>query len=110
MSLAYGGPLLLDGVSFEVRAGERACVVGRNGAGKSSLMKVLAGKVAPDDGEVYVAPGTGVAMLDQDVPAGLGGTIRSVIDDALDGGKLEAWERERSVDRILRDLQIGRAS
>jgi len=106
LTLAYGGPALLDGVSFEVRAGERACIVGRNGAGKSSLMKVLAGVLAPDGGEVYVPPGTGVAMLDQEAPAGLGGSIREVVAGGLDGARVEAWEIERSVDRVLRDLQL----
>jgi len=106
VSLAYGGPMLLDGVSFEVNAGERACLVGRNGAGKSSLMKVLAGKIEPDGGEVYIQGSSEVAMLEQEVPTGLGGTIAEVIGGALDGRTLEAWERERSVDRVLRDLQL----
>ncbi|MEO0794867.1 MAG: ATP-binding cassette domain-containing protein [Verrucomicrobiota bacterium] len=106
VSLAYGGPSLLNGTSFEVQAGERVCLVGRNGAGKSSLMKVLAGKIQPDGGEVYVPPGNPVAMLDQEVPVGLAGTVTDVLAAALDGQNLEDWERERRLSRLLKDLQI----
>ncbi|GHB92357.1 ATP-binding cassette domain-containing protein [Cerasicoccus arenae] len=106
LSLAFGGPSLFDGASFEVRPGERVCLVGRNGAGKSSLLKVLAGAIEPDKGEVYVPAGTHVAMLEQEATIELTGTVREVMDSALDTDKLEQWECEARVDRLLGDMQL----
>ncbi|WP_269540805.1 ATP-binding cassette domain-containing protein [Cerasicoccus fimbriatus] len=106
VSLAFGGPSLVDGASFEVRPGERVCLVGRNGAGKSSLLKVLGGRIAPDGGEVYTPPGVKVAMLEQEAPMDITGRVYDVVDQALESASLEAWEREARVDRLLRDMEL----
>ena len=68
VSLAFGGPALLDGVSLSVSKGMRAALTGRNGEGKSTLMKVVAGILKPDGGEIVRAPGLKVAYVSQDVP------------------------------------------
>ena len=52
VSIAFGGPTLLDGVDWQVERGERVGLVGRNGAGKSTLMRLLHGDLSPDDGEI----------------------------------------------------------
>ncbi|MBT8122130.1 MAG: ATP-binding cassette domain-containing protein [Gammaproteobacteria bacterium] len=67
VSLAYGHRALLDHVSLELTRGERACLVGRNGEGKSSLLRVISGENSVDDGEVWVRPATRIATLEQDV-------------------------------------------
>jgi len=67
VSLAFGHRPLLDGVDLELRKGERVCLVGRNGEGKSSLLRVISGEQAADDGEVRVRPGLRVAALAQEV-------------------------------------------
>jgi len=67
ISLAFGHRSLLDGVDLELRKGERVCLVGRNGEGKSSLLRVISGEQAADDGEVRVRPGLRVAALAQEV-------------------------------------------
>jgi len=67
VSLAYGHRALLDEVELDVHRGERVCLVGRNGEGKSSLMRVLSGEVQADDGECWVRPGMRVAYLAQEV-------------------------------------------
>ena len=69
VSLAFGSRPLLDHVGLLVDAGERVCVVGRNGEGKSSLLRLVARAQPPDDGEVWVRPGARVAFLVQDVDA-----------------------------------------
>ncbi|MGB7551786.1 MAG: ATP-binding cassette domain-containing protein, partial [Chromatiaceae bacterium] len=54
LTLSYGHPPLLEEVSFELERGERVCLIGRNGTGKSTLLRILAGEVQPDGGEVWV--------------------------------------------------------
>ncbi|PJE80495.1 ABC transporter ATP-binding protein uup [invertebrate metagenome] len=68
VSLAYGDFPLLDGVDFQINSGERVCLVGRNGAGKSSLLKVVCGQADADGGTVWRAPGMRIGMLHQDLP------------------------------------------
>ncbi len=63
--LTWGGEDLFPGLEFSVAKGERICLVGRNGSGKSTLMKIMAGIVEPDAGEVFVQPGCHVAYLPQ---------------------------------------------
>ncbi|MGB5427470.1 MAG: ATP-binding cassette domain-containing protein [Gammaproteobacteria bacterium] len=89
VSLAYGHRALLDAVDLEVHRGERVCLVGRNGEGKSSLMRVLSGEVLPDDGECWVRPATRVAYLAQEVGMDSNDTVFDVVAAGLPGlGKL----------------------
>ena len=69
VSLAFGSRPLLDHVSLLVDEGERVCLVGRNGEGKSSLLRLVAGLVTPDDGSIWIRPGARIAMLAQDLDA-----------------------------------------
>ena len=66
VQLAYGHVPLLDDAGLSVEAGERVCVLGRNGMGKSTLLKVIAGLTVPDAGEVRLTRGTRVAYLPQE--------------------------------------------
>ena len=68
VSLAFGGPSVLDNVSLSVTKGLRAALTGRNGEGKSTLMKVIAGTMEPDSGEIVRANGLTVAYVSQEVP------------------------------------------
>ncbi len=67
VSLAFGSRPLLDGASLQVEAGERVCLVGRNGEGKSSVLRLAAGSTQPDRGTVWVRPGARVAHVAQDI-------------------------------------------
>jgi ATP-binding cassette subfamily F protein uup len=51
VSMSFGGPRLLNGVTLQIEAGEKIGLLGRNGSGKSTLMKLLAGQIVPDVGE-----------------------------------------------------------
>jgi ATP-binding cassette subfamily F protein uup len=75
--LAYGHtyPPLLDGVTLNVEKGDRIGLLGRNGVGKSTLMRLINGELTPEHGTLEFEPGVRVAYLTQHVPAGLGGTI-----------------------------------
>src|SRR5487761_1125402 len=75
VSLEFGGPPLLDRVNFNVERGERICLLGRNGEGKSTLLKLIAGELPPDQGEVVRQASLRVARLPQEVPQTSGGSI-----------------------------------
>jgi ATP-binding cassette subfamily F protein uup len=83
VSIAFGGPPVLDGAGFAIEKGERVCLLGRNGAGKSTVMKLLDGSLAPDAGEVVRQTGVSVARLEQEVPADVAGTIYDVVAAGL---------------------------
>jgi ATP-binding cassette subfamily F protein uup len=75
ISLAFGGPPLFEDISLRITKGERICLLGRNGTGKSTLLKVIAGELQPDGGVIDRRQGLRVARLEQDVPRSLQGTI-----------------------------------
>ena len=79
VSVRFGGPAVLDAVNLSVEPGERACVTGRNGEGKSTLLKVLAGFVAPDAGDIVRQPGLKIEYLSQDVPSDMSGTAADIV-------------------------------
>ncbi len=102
---------VLHGVTFDVPEGQRIGLLGRNGAGKSTFLKILAGSVEPDHGTVLLAPGTRVASLQQDVPEGLDGTVREVVSQGVDPSTLShdadsSWELDHRVDQILTRMQL----
>jgi len=83
ISIAFGGPLVLDRASFHIERGERVCLLGRNGAGKSTLMKLLDGTIAPDSGAVVRESGASVARLEQEVPDNVAGSTFDVVAAGL---------------------------
>ena len=83
LRLAFGGPELLDGVTLQIERGERVCLVGRNGAGKTSLMKIISGEIMPDSGGVIRSQGIRIASLEQEVPQDLTGTVFEVVSAGL---------------------------
>jgi ATP-binding cassette subfamily F protein uup len=88
-TLALGGPPLLDRTGMTVDRGERVALLGRNGAGKSTVLKLLDGTLAPAGGELVRQTGITVARLDQEVPEGLSGTLFDVVAAGLgDTGRL----------------------
>ncbi len=83
ITLSYGGPQLLNGVNLQIEAGERVCLVGRNGEGKSTLMRIIGGELSPDSGSVIKRQGLRIARLDQEIPLHLTGTVRQVVASGL---------------------------
>ena len=82
VSVAFGHLPLLDRVAFQVDPGERVAVIGRNGTGKSTLLKIVAGAIPPDAGTVWRQPGVVVSRLEQDVPLA---TTKPVFDVVAEG-------------------------
>ncbi len=70
IALSYGIPPLLEDVSFGIERGERICLIGRNGTGKSTLLRIISGEVQADGGQVRVAPGATIARMAQEVHLG----------------------------------------
>ena len=81
--LAYGDDLLLDNADFVLEEGEKICLLGRNGTGKSTLLKVFAGLNALDDGRLIIKQGLNIARLEQDPPQNTEGTAYTMVAKAL---------------------------
>ena len=79
ISLRFSGPPLLDNASFDIEAGERICLVGRNGEGKSTLLKIIQGEMGMDSGEIVKRAGLKVSRMVQEIPAHMEGTVRDVV-------------------------------
>ncbi|MFD1261193.1 ATP-binding cassette domain-containing protein [Entomomonas asaccharolytica] len=85
VSLAYGMTPLLDKVSWQIEKGERVCIIGRNGTGKSSLLSLVRGVNQPDDGEIWRAPGLKIGELPQELPKADNRIVFDVVAEGLTG-------------------------
>ncbi len=93
LAFSYGGRNLLDGISLQIEPGERIGLVGRNGEGKSTLLKLMAGSLKPDSGTVALAPTARITRLEQEVPGAAEHTIFQEVALGLgpDGTMLAEW-------------------
>jgi len=103
--LAFGGPALLDGANFNLERGERVCLIGRNGEGKSTLLKLIEGSLLPDTGEVSIQNGLTVSMLAQDVPMDSGKVADIVADGAGEAASVLKAYHEASDACVLGDME-----
>ena len=83
VTVGFGNAPVLENISLSIEPGARACVTGRNGEGKSTLLKVIAGILEPDSGEVLKDAAVRVAYLPQDVPEDRPGSVREILAAAL---------------------------
>jgi ABC transport system ATP-binding/permease protein len=107
VSLSFGLKPLLDNVNLQLRRGERVCLLGRNGEGKSSLLQLITKSRLPDSGEVWIRPGARIASLAQEVSAASDVTVRAVV---MGGVELKApddqWQAELEVDQVISRLGL----
>ena len=106
VSLAFGSRPLLDRVDLSIGERERVCIVGRNGEGKSSLLRLVAGVTPPDDGAVWVKPGARLAMLEQDLDLMTDASVLEVVRGGLAGAQGESWEHTHRAYTIISCLQL----
>src|SRR5512136_2331443 len=91
VNVGFGGPLLLEGVDLSIDRGERVCLVGRNGTGKSTIMKLITGELKPDSGEIVFQQGVHITLLTQEVPQAVFGSVFDIVSGAFgEQGKLLA--------------------
>ena len=110
VSVAFGGPALLDRVNLQIERGERVCLVGRNGAGKSTLMRIIHGDLTPDAGEVVRQQGVRTALLPQEVPHELQGTVFDIVSAGLEDSGLPqeaAWRKTLQVENTLSRMSLS---
>jgi ATP-binding cassette subfamily F protein uup len=93
ISKAFGANPLFQNVSFTVTEGDRIGLIGPNGSGKSTLLRILAGDEDPDSGEVAFRKRLRVSYVEQDSKFKSGATVRSVVEDAMDRGKVHSTDR-----------------
>ena len=108
VSIAFGHVPLLDKVAFQIDAGERVAVIGRNGTGKSTLLNILSGELPPDSGTVIRQPAVRVAKLVQDVPLSAARTVAEVVGEGL--GELDLhdeWQRDHQADQVMSRLNLS---
>ena len=90
VSLGFHGPLVLDQANLILEPGERICLLGRNGTGKTTLLRLIQGEIEPPQGEIARQQGLVTAMLPQEVPRGLSGTVFDEVARGL-GPRPNCW-------------------
>jgi len=107
VSLSFGLKPLLDNVNLQLRRGERVCLLGRNGEGKSSLLQLVAKRLHADSGEVWVRPGAKLASLAQEVSSGSDAKVRDVVLGGVERKSAEdEWQTELQADQVISRLQL----
>ena len=105
--LENGDNRLFDGVDLQIEPNERLCLVGRNGTGKSTLMKLLCRDVLPDDGEMIHPPELRIARLQQDVPHDTQAKVFDIVAAGLTPQTDEdEWQTQWQVDSVLSRLEL----
>ncbi len=103
--LTFGGAPLLNGVNLQVERGERVCLLGRNGAGKSTMLRVISDEIAPDKGELILQSGTRIARLPQEVPAEVPGTVYEIVASGAHHDT-DAHELDAIISRLKLDPEM----
>ena len=110
VSVSFGGPSVLEHLTLHIEAGERVCLLGRNGEGKSTLMRLISGELSPDTGDVLRQQGLRIGHLPQEVPQDLQGTVIDIVSSAADhAASADAdglWQPRQDAESALTQLQL----
>ena len=112
VSIGFGGPRLLEEINLQIESEEWIGLLGRNGMGKSTLLKLISGEILPHSGTIARQQDIRVAYLPQEVPQGLSGTVREIVESGLEvvaSGTLDdehQWQRQHQVEKILSRMEL----
>ncbi|MGE0449298.1 MAG: ATP-binding cassette domain-containing protein [Vicinamibacterales bacterium] len=106
LSMAYGHLPLLHQAQLRIEPRERVCVIGRNGTGKSTLLSIAGGDVAPQEGEVWHQPGLRIGRLAQDALFAEDRLTFDVVAEPLGDRGDEKWQVDHRVEMVLSRLQV----
>ena len=112
VSIGFGGARLLEEINLQIESGEWIGLLGRNGMGKTTLLKLINGDVLPHSGTIARQQDIRVAYLPQEVPQGLSGTVRDIVESGLEvvtSGTLDdehQWQRQHQVEKVLSRMEL----
>lgn len=112
VTLGFGGEFLLDEVNFRIDESERIGLIGRNGMGKTTLLRLVLGDLSPESGTITKPKDLRIAYLPQEVPENLSGSIYHLVKQGLEGMSFD-WQKEEiewrmnlQVEKILSRMQL----
>lgn len=112
VTLGFGGDLILESVDFRIKTYERIGLIGRNGMGKTSLLKLIIGELQSDTGIISRQQNLRIAYLPQEVPQGIEGSVREIVKKGLEGMSFDwsddeiEWQSELLLQKILSRMQL----
>ena len=110
VSLGFGGPLLLEEINLQIERGEWVGLLGRNGMGKSTLLKLVNGDLSPQGGVVARQQNLRVAILPQEIPQGLAGTVTEIVAGGLvqvaSAAHEHAWQGQLQVEQVISRMNL----
>jgi len=112
VTLGFGGPPLLENVNLQIEAGQSIGLLGLNGMGKTTLLRLIHGDLLPDSGEIARQSELRVAYLPQGVPLDLEGSVRQLLASGLGNspkgpvGSEPHWQRQLQVDKVISHMQL----
>ena len=109
VSLGFGGPRLFDGINMQIEQGEWVGLLGRNGMGKSTLLKLVNGDIAPQSGAVSRQQNLRTAYLPQEVPADVAGKVFDIVASGLDSKPTHDehhWQGQLQVEKVISRMQL----
>lgn len=111
VSIGFGGPRLLDDVNLQIERGEWVGLLGRNGVGKSTLLKLIGGEIFPHSGTIARQQNIQVAYLPQEVPQDLSGRVWDIVEGGLDAVSTtlddeHRWQRQHQVEKIVSRMEL----
>ncbi len=109
VSLGFGGPRLFDEINLQIEQGEWVGLLGRNGMGKSTLLKLVNGDISPLSGTIARQQNLRVAYLPQEVPAGVEGKVFDIVAGGLDFPKKtdeHHWQGQLQVEQVISRMSL----
>ena len=106
VTFTWDGSILLDKIDLDLGSGERIGLLGRNGCGKSTLMKLIAGDIEPDEGHLRRSKDLQVTRLAQEVPEGNDEKVADFIGSVLNFSGADQWQKEKALGGVLKQMEL----